>query len=163
MDLKIKYGGPIEIIKNLWIGNYKDAADKYLVKKLKFDIIINVSKDVEYEKLPNIKYKRVPIDDNPSISYLEDNEKLLAYFPNLLEYIHVSLKENKIVLVHCYAGRQRSAAVIAGYLMRYGNLDYEEVLNILRSKREIIFRPECNFKHCLYKFLNELNFGNEKK
>jgi rhodanese-related sulfurtransferase len=148
--------GPVEIIRNLWIGNYKDVCDKFLIKKLNFDIIINVSKDLEYEKLPNIKYKRVPIDDNPSISYLEDNEKLLSIFPNLIEFIHISLKNNKKIFVHCYAGKQRSAAVIAGYLMKYGELKFDEVIEILRSKREIIFKPECNFKHCLYKYSNYL-------
>jgi dual specificity MAP kinase phosphatase len=148
--------GPVEIIKNLWIGNYKDVCDIFLIKKLNFDIIINVTKDLEYEKLPNIKYKRVPIDDNPSVSYLEDNEKLLALFPNLIEFIHISLKNNKKIFVHCYAGKQRSATVIAGYLMKYGELKLDEVIEILRSKREIIFRPECNFKHCLYKYSNYL-------
>lgn len=155
MDKLIKKG-PVEIIKNLWIGNYKDVCDIFFIKKINFDIIINVTKDLEYEKLPNIKYKRIPIDDNPSISYLEDNEKLLACFPNIIEFIHISLKNNKKIFVHCYAGKQRSAAVIAGYLMKYGELKLEEVIEILRSKRDIIFKPECNFKHCLYKYSNYL-------
>ena len=59
--------------------------------------------------------------------------------------IHVNLMEKTPVVVHCQAGRQRSAAVIAGYLMKYHGYSLENVIEFIRSKKREAFFPEVNF------------------
>ena len=48
-----------------------------------------------------------------------------------------NLKNNGI-LVHCYAGKQRSACVIVGYLMKYGNLSMKNAILAVKSKRLVV-------------------------
>lgn len=43
---------------------------------------------------------------------------------------------NKI-LVHCHAGRSRSVAIVAAYLIKHQGLCTSEALNLIQSKREI--------------------------
>lgn len=42
-------------------------------------------------------------------------------FGKAIEFMHRFISQNKRVLVHCKAGRGRSAAVVIAYLMKYGS------------------------------------------
>jgi protein-tyrosine phosphatase len=53
--------------------------------------------------------------------------------------------------VHCHAGRQRSAAVIAAYIMKYEGLDLTETIRYMRSRKPDVFRPNINFLPVLQK------------
>jgi len=46
------------------------------------------------------------------------------------------------VLVHCRAGRSRSVAVVAAYLMRSRGLTSEEAVNFIAARRHIELNPE---------------------
>nr|DAD42854.1 TPA_asm: hypothetical protein HUJ06_001084 [Nelumbo nucifera] len=53
-----------------------------------------------------------------------ENEDLLDYLDVCLDFIHENRKEGA-VLVHCFAGVSRSAAIITAYLMRTEQLSQE--------------------------------------
>ena len=46
------------------------------------------------------------------------------------------------VLVHCHAGRSRSAVVVAAYLMQSLHLNPEEAEAMVKAKRDINIMPE---------------------
>jgi len=60
------------------------------------------------------------------------------------------------VLVHCAAGKSRSASLVIAYLMREFKWKYEEAFNYVKSKRSIV-QPNPGFvkllKNC------EITFG----
>ena len=80
-------------------------------------------------------------DDRKKIS----DKKMIELFPTVYDIIDNNLKNNNGVLIHCKAGTQRSATRIALYLMKKNNKNFEEIKNLIRSKRNIVFRPYINF------------------
>ncbi|CAN1170611.1 Dual specificity protein phosphatase 12 [Linum perenne] len=72
----------------------------------------------------------VPIRDTES-------EDLLDYLEVCLDFIDRSRKEGS-VLVHCFAGVSRSAAIITAYLMRSEQLSLEDALKSIRESCEFV-------------------------
>lgn len=134
----------VEILPNLFLGNITAAKDLKLIKRHNIQVIINCSNDIENYFLTNknIKYYRCPLDD----SLLDYDINLMKQFlPTFINIIDESLKNNKPVLVHCYAGRQRSAALIAGYLMYKKKMSIDEAYNYIISKRPEAFHYGRSF------------------
>lgn len=60
------------------------------------------------------------------------------------------------VIVHCHAGRQRSAAVIAAYIMTYEGLDLEATIAYMRARKPDVFLPNVNFMTVLQRVERDL-------
>ena len=139
-----------EIITDLWLGNIRDSRNTEFINKV--DIIINCSKKIPFL---NDKKKciRIPVDDN-----LEKSEIINMYnfFPKITEIIHEYLNKNKVVFIHCYAGKQRSASIIIAYIMRYLNISCKNAIKLLESKRSIVFTPLVNFENALVLYESDI-------
>lgn len=90
----------------------------------------------------------VPIRDMESAN-------LLDYLEVCLDFIDESRKEGS-VLVHCFAGVSRSAAIITAYLMRTEHLSQEDALKSLRQSCEHVC-PNDGFLNQL-KMYEEMGF-----
>ncbi len=142
--LRSKKTNYTEILPNLFLGNIDSAQDSKFIKKQNIQVIINCSNNIEHYFLynTNIKYYRCPIDD----SLLDYDINLMKdYLPKFVNIIEEALNNNKPVLVHCYAGRQRSAVVIAAYLMYKKGLSIEEAYKYIISKRPEAFHYGRSF------------------
>lgn len=64
--------------------------------------------------------------------------QLIAHFPEICRSIHEALQGPAKVLVHCCAGRSRSAAAVLAYLMWSQHMTVDEAHIFLRSKRVIV-------------------------
>lgn len=94
--------------------------------------IVNCSRD-----LPMLgpRGMRVAIDDAPS-----QNNEMLHHFPTVVRKIRERLMTGDAVIVHCRAGQQRSAAVIAAYLIRYNDLSKKSAMHhIMRRKADAFY------------------------
>jgi protein-tyrosine phosphatase len=151
-----------EIIPNLYIGNIDGARKLSFLKDKKIKVIINCTKQLPnyYEDVKyNIEYYRVPVDD----SLLdEDIDLMKILLPKYVNIIDNALENNKPVFVHCYAGRQRSACIIAAYLIFKYNLTINEAYKLIISKRDESFHygNSFNFHKSLIEFNNSI--GNNR-
>lgn len=84
-----------------------------------------------------------------------ESEDLLDYLDVCLDFIDQSRKEGS-VLVHCFAGVSRSAAIITAYLMRTEHLSQEEALESLRQSCAFVC-PNDGFLEQL-KMFEEMGF-----
>ena len=68
------------------------------------------------------------------------SEDLLSHLPSVTDFITNSLSPPGVtsVLVHCFHGRSRSAAVVMAYLMQKHKYSVEKSFEILKSKRKCV-------------------------
>lgn len=133
-----------EIIKNLWLCSWSEAQDTCLNDVL----VINCTNDLKNISKNSI---RIPIDDHLKE---KDTLKLNEVIFDVLKKIDNHLKSNLPVIVHCLAGRQRSATVVVSYLMVYHNLTLDNAVDFVKLKKRDIFFPSTNFIETLY-FVNQ--------
>jgi hypothetical protein len=169
-----------EIIPGLWLGNYQSAIDIEFLKKNDINFILNCTQNTSFfneihskkslVNLQDIETYRIPVND----SLLERDfilmEKYLRIILPILvnKYIH----EKKHILIHCQAGKQRSAIVVAALLKilldkNYINIDsipknisnkqqYHLIYDYLLSKRSRVFTYglRVNFDTTYRRFFN---------
>ena len=105
----------------------------------------------ENDKQLNIKYIRIPVDDN----YKNDIKK---YFYLAIQFIENALKNGtNRVFVHCLAGISRSSTIVSSYLLKLQpNMTVDDAINFVKNRREKI-RPNDGFKQQLIQFRKHLN------
>lgn len=142
-----------EIIPNLYIGNIDSAKNLKFIKNKKIKVIINCSTSIPnyFQYTTNIEYFRLAVEDN-LLEY--DVDLMTKYLPNYVNIIDKSLSQNKPVLVHCYAGRQRSACLITAYLIYKYKYSIEDAYKYIRSKRKEAFHygRSYNFNRSLLEY-----------
>jgi protein-tyrosine phosphatase len=126
---------------NLFIGDLKSSSNIKLLTKNNISYILNVCQDKNKKKYKHIKYKMVKMRD-------DDTEILFNKLNSCFKFIDTALKNKKNVLIHCYAGISRSAAVLISYLMTRYRLRYKDAYKIVKKYRNII-NPNDNFKNQL--------------
>ena len=60
--------------------------------------------------------------------------------------IHNKIKDNKNALVFCDNCSQKSPTIVLCYIMRYGMINYENSLEILRTKCPDVFKPYIEYE-----------------
>jgi protein-tyrosine phosphatase len=130
-----------EIIPNLYLSNFKDAIN---ASKSQSFFQINVTKEHPMFQENN---HRIAINDDQSTQSFVD---LLQALPDTMKIIDSQLENGTVVVVHCLAGQQRSAAVISAYLL-YKNIVHSlvESIQYLRNKKSDAFFWGVNFRQPL--------------
>lgn len=143
-----------EILPGLWIGDAEAAENLRFLKNKNITCIINCTDNIPFVEDSQIVHKiRLSVKDNLERTEITKLYKLLNTTVNQI----YSLLPNHRILIHCKAGRQRSATIIVAYLMKFGNLSKKEAIEILQSKRLTCFRPGVNFEPALDRFQTDCN------
>lgn len=144
-----------EILPNLWLGDHRAIIDPKFLKSRKITTIVNCTTSFEFPTSIRAKYQiRVPVIDDLSS---RQQKILFKHMPETVKQIKKWLDQGEIILVHCHAGAQRSASIVAGFLMCYGDFDYRDAVLLIQSKRSCAFNPGTNFKSALVKYQNMLD------
>jgi len=133
-----------KIVENLYIGDIRSSQENGGA----FALVVNCSKDIPFS--PQAKEKiRVAINDSP-----DEVNALLHHMinTNILHQIHNHRQAHRPVLVHCFAGMQRSCAVVACYLIKYYNVTPILAVNYIKTKRNVAFFGNVNFMRTLQMF-----------
>lgn len=127
------------IIPQLYLSDYEDA--KGAPPNC---FIVNCTKN-----LPMLRSGiRLPVNDDLSSDAMETMAREL---PRVLATIDKVRADNGKVLVHCFAGQQRSAAVVAAYMMSKG-MCKQDAIQFVRSKKHDAFLTGVNFDPVLENF-----------
>jgi dual specificity phosphatase 12 len=130
-----------EIIPRLWLGNSRAAKDEDFIRSKNIQVVFNCTKNLPFSPIIPIKY-RIYIDDN-----LEEEEiRNMELWSNEIAYkIMSEYIDGKTILVHCFAGMQRSAASVAFFLIAFLRMRALDAMKMIKEKRPIAFSPRANF------------------
>ena len=146
-----------EIIPRLWLGNVRASQDEDFIQRENIDVIFNCTKDLPFlyeerryssttKDLPFMfnmpKQYRVPVDDNLQEEEIRNIE---LWSPEIAHKLLTMYNKGHTILVHCYAGMQRSAACVAILLIALKHIRAEDAMNYIRSRRPVAFQPRANF------------------
>ena len=133
------------VLKHLYLGPLAAAHNLQLLQDRNIRCIINCTPlDPFHVNLPaHIETLRIPVEDEDTS---EANLLMFQSMPEATSLMHGHLLMQHGVLVHCYAGRSRSATVVTAYLM----MKHRCCMHLARTRvrksrpealRQLIFRP----------------------
>jgi hypothetical protein len=124
-----------EILPHLWLGGaptYERDFDEILALGITAVIDMRAERDADlvFFRKHGIAHRhyRVPDVTVPGEAILDD----------AVAWIDRQLADGRTLLVHCAKGRGRSATVLAAYLMKTGGLSFDEVSELLTSRRALV-------------------------
>lgn len=140
-----------EIVPHLFIGSEGDSRNSSFFKKHDIRLVINCSKTIPVRAPSDVRVYRVPVDDHHS-----ENDTMLRHLPIAVLAIDDVLRYEQGVLVHCRAGMQRSAAVVAGYLMWKQGMTADRAFEFINRKKHETFWPVPTFEGALREWESQL-------
>jgi rhodanese-related sulfurtransferase len=134
-----------EILPRLWLGNIKAAMNEEFIKQHNIVVVFNCTKNLPFSPIIPVKY-RIPVDDNLKEEEIRNMELWSA---EIAYKIIAEYNQGRTILVHCAAGKQRSAASIAFMLIAYLKIRGMEAMNKIKERRPIAFTPRANFERSI--------------
>jgi atypical dual specificity phosphatase len=141
----------------LYLTNYIGASNLELLKSNNITHIINITDLIEnyFESellptgLPMFTYLKIAIPDAHNIIITD-------YFLETFEFIDNAIKNGGRILVHCFAGKSRSASIVIGYIMKKEKITFENALQVVQLIRPCV-EPNLSFCTQLCKYYNTLD------
>ena len=137
-----------EIVPGIWLGDRNAAKDDKWLQQNNITVVFNATKDLPFSTIIKKQY-RIPVHDN--LQPEEIRNMTLWSQEAVYRVLEEHNKGNKI-LVHCAAGMQRSAAIVAMYLIATRGMTWQQAITYIQHIRPIAFRPSPNFKDSLIEF-----------
>ena len=138
-----------EIIPRLWLGNIHAAGDGPWLKSKNITAIFNCTKNIPFLLDPPMTLYRIPLDDN--LEAVEIRNARLWSFEGVYR-IAAEYNAGKTILIHCYAGMQRSAAFVAMFLIFLTRCDPDTAIAYIKQRRPIAFHRNANFYDAIVGF-----------
>ncbi|EDO43689.1 predicted protein, partial [Nematostella vectensis] len=112
---------PTHILPFLYLGTQEHSLDEEFLNATGINYVLNIS--CSCPALPGLentgRYLRIPVKDTI-------NENILDWFPTAFDFIDKVREVHGRVLLHCYAGKSRSATIAIGYIMKHLRLSLDE-------------------------------------
>ncbi|MFK7803138.1 MAG: dual specificity protein phosphatase family protein [Anaerolineae bacterium] len=124
-----------KITNGVWLGGAPTYARDYdyLIEN-RIGAVIDIrnerSDDLDLFKRHDIRHLKLRVPDIhvPSVEIISAG----------VDFIQQQIEDGRRVYVHCAKGRGRSATLIAGWLMKYKNMSFEEARDFMVSKRKLV-------------------------
>ena len=122
--------GAWRVLPNLYLGNAAAASDAATLRQLKVTAVQSVGPRSEKVAIAGLRLMRVAIQDN-------DAAHILPFLEEACTWIDAELaKEDGVVLVHCRGGMNRSATMVAAFLVwKFPGMTAAEAKAVVRQAR----------------------------
>ncbi|KAL0042951.1 hypothetical protein WJX79_004797 [Trebouxia sp. C0005] len=116
---------PCAVLPGLYIGPIGAARNLESLQKNGITHVLNASPVIPCFHKRQLRYKKLLVYDDP-------DDDIARFFDESSTFIQKARKKGG-VLVHCFAGQSRSAALVAAYLIAYEGLDPAAALHLIRQ------------------------------
>jgi protein-tyrosine phosphatase len=129
-----------EMLPGLYIGGWPAAVQACRVKLLGSRVyVVNLANG---KPMVSRRGVMVKVNDDMKPNSIQILDKCID---QVVAAIRVEMEKGTPVIVHCHAGRQRSAAVIAAYIMTYEGLALDATIAYMKARKPDVFVPNVNF------------------
>lgn len=126
---------PTHIEDNIYLGNAYNARDYYWLKTNNIGLIVNCTVEISdyFNNENEFQYYRIPVLDI-------NGENIKDHVDNVLDAIDdfKAKNEGKNILIHCFMGSSRSAAIVISYLINRKNMKLSTAIECVTNKRPIV-------------------------
>jgi protein-tyrosine phosphatase len=133
-----------EMINGLYVGSIDSTYDIKTLKSKGITHIISVLPGFTPPYPDDFKYMVINAMD-------DENTNLDMIFEDSNNFIDDAFANKGNILIHCMMGRSRSVTIAAAYLIHTFGMNVDEVLSIMKNKRNII-QPNKYFEKQLRKY-----------
>jgi dual specificity phosphatase 12 len=141
-----------EILPGLWLGDYRAALNDAWLSSHGIKTVFNCTKDLPFSQKVLRRF-RLPVDDNLAPAEIAN---MHAWGGEAVSKVIGEMRRGAPVLIHCYAGKQRSAALTAMTLIVLMKKTYVEAIAYIQSRRPVAFTPAANFLPAIVGFEEDL-------
>jgi protein-tyrosine phosphatase len=124
------------ITEEVAIGNYLEAQDTTLLRQHAFRSVLSLDGTLTAKQAPEFGLAEVA-----SYRLIDGAGNDVRLFQLAIEDLKRLVRTQAPVLVHCHAGRSRSAVIVAGYLMHVHGINPLEAVELVAAKRDIHVTP----------------------
>lgn len=127
----------------LFLGSKNNANNIEVVRQLSISLIINITREE-----PN--FFEGTLDGDTGVTYLklpcldDDNQDMTLVWREASKAIRDARERNSKVLVHCHAGKSRSASTVIYYLMKHERMNLPDALAHAQMCRSVV-QPNPGF------------------
>jgi protein-tyrosine phosphatase len=137
-----------EIVPGVWLGNKQASENAKWMKEEEITVVFNATKDLPFSTTIKKQY-RIPVDDNLQS---EEIRNMTLWSQEAVYKVMQQHNQGNNILIHCYAGMQRSAAIMAMFLIATRGYTAEQAITYIQGIRPIAFRPQTNFRESIAEF-----------
>jgi hypothetical protein len=131
----------VEIFPNLFISNYSSSTNYNLLKNLGIKEVLCINSFFNPPYPNDFEY-------HSFIAYDDFNENISIFFPEAINIIYMALSSKKKILVHCQAGRSRSASLILAFIIKFftdSRYQYLPFTNLINQSENTVMFPYLAF------------------
>jgi len=125
---KRTYGAMTKVAPWAYLGACSDASDVRALKKKGIVAVMNAAFELPNFFPADFEYMNIPVDDFASTV-------LSFYFDCATDFLEKCRAAKRTVLIHCAAGRSRSATLFMAYLIRFQHKSLHEAFVMLHHAR----------------------------
>ena len=141
----------IEILPGLWISTIGYSENAEFLRDKNIGFLVNCERDLEFLG------KSDGYNDEIRIN-IEKYEilKFNKYLIEITDLINKKILDNSNALIFCNDAIQKSPTIALCYIIRYGMLNYNNAIQMMKTKCPDIFKPSIKYEKTIKKFMEDL-------
>eukprot|EP01062_Namystynia_karyoxenos_P060436 TRINITY_DN5201_c0_g1_i3.p1 TRINITY_DN5201_c0_g1~~TRINITY_DN5201_c0_g1_i3.p1 ORF type:complete len:1118 (+),score=372.55 TRINITY_DN5201_c0_g1_i3:147-3500(+) len=131
---------PDQITEHVFLGSLRCTQTEKVFRVLNITAIVTAGKGLQVmDPLPQgVEQLALNVDDSP-------DQTLVPFFEQVTDYINSMAKQDRRVLVHCFAGLSRSVTFVCAYLMKQRRMTFKNALLLVKRARPAV-NPNQGFR-----------------
>ena len=136
----------VEILPGIWISDSEKLDSQFLEDKM-INKLINIKTDLSFLGNGN-KYHDMIRENIEKYEIL----KLVNYLKDITKFMKKSISQSENILIYADPNLKKSPILILAFLIRYGLVNIEIAVEMIRTKIIDAFKPKLEYENAIKLF-----------